>query len=47
MNFSIAAREIAAIGDPNFEEWINEGIKKCRERTAKLNEAAEKRERQR
>jgi len=47
MNFSTAAREIAAIGDPDFDRWIQRGIKKHRERTAKLNAEAEKRERQR
>eukprot|EP00555_Chaetoceros_dichaeta_P015007 CAMPEP_0198258270 /NCGR_PEP_ID=MMETSP1447-20131203/7743_1 /TAXON_ID=420782 /ORGANISM="Chaetoceros dichaeta, Strain CCMP1751" /LENGTH=105 /DNA_ID=CAMNT_0043945351 /DNA_START=12 /DNA_END=326 /DNA_ORIENTATION=- len=47
MNFSTAAREIAAIGDPNFDRWIKNGCKKSRDRTAKLNEEAEKRERQR
>eukprot|EP00555_Chaetoceros_dichaeta_P011314 CAMPEP_0198256156 /NCGR_PEP_ID=MMETSP1447-20131203/6142_1 /TAXON_ID=420782 /ORGANISM="Chaetoceros dichaeta, Strain CCMP1751" /LENGTH=60 /DNA_ID=CAMNT_0043942733 /DNA_START=121 /DNA_END=300 /DNA_ORIENTATION=+ len=47
MVYSTAALEIAAIGDPDFERWIKRGCKKSRERTAKLNAEAEKRERQR
>ena len=49
MNLSIAADQmaIAALGNPDFIRWIRSGVKKHRDRTAKLNEAAEKRERQR